>query len=197
MPQIDPFGFLNQNPARERRFAVAVDGYNKWHQVMLKDSRHIYEHVSNRGRASETREWAVGHIMEAFLDDEGVKRRNEGGVDGMMIDNTWFLHYKMISTPELLPPEPRTIALARQRAQQIPLEWNESNMLSKEIPFHNLYFILVGYVRSGGAITDLYFIDQSGEDPRYQLLRPLTSIRNHREFPKPKVPETVFVPKPI
>jgi hypothetical protein len=191
--KLDPFGFLTGQ--RERAIWKAIEAANKRHQAVLSTSAHVHEHMSNRGKAFETREWGIAHIVEALSGDDGVKRRQENNTDGVMIDNIYFLHVKMIHDPEQPPPEPHTIVRARQRQKVNQLSYlDDIEDPPKEIAFHKLCFILVGYIRSGGLITSLFFVDQSVETP---LVRPLTSGSStvHKEREAKQPPKPIFKPK--
>jgi hypothetical protein len=185
-----PFDFLTEY--RERGFRIAIDAANSRRQAALSTSAHVYEHMSNRGKAFDTREWSVAHIMEAFTHDENAKRREIRNVSGIEFDEYYFVYFKKITDPTQLYPEPKVIVRARQAANKRMLPVLE-DIQPKEKSLNDLCHILAGYMVSNGLITTLYFIDQDEVQVRAtrQLELSTTSLhtRNHQvvEPPKPTI----------
>lgn len=191
MPRSDPFGFIAPQKHRESNFWTALNASNSWHHVVLGHKRHIFEHKNKRDQAFDARGWMVGHIMEAFSGDEGAKRREVKGIDGIVFDDTWFLYFRLIDDPENPPSEPKTIVEARRVKNQLRLDLGYAQEKAEQIPFHDLHFILGGYVRNDGFVTGLFFIDQSVEPPLVRELSSLSSTQTKREVNQPPKPKFV------
>lgn len=192
------FNWLNfvaaLNEKRLQSFRTAIDSYNRRHQRVNADSAHIYNHMSGRGKAFDTREWGIAHIKEAFSGDEGVLCREINNISGIELDQLYFLYFRKVENLDILPPPPKTLTRSRTEWFQTPLPGYEEPP-PIDIPLHELYPILVAYIPVDGLITAIHFIDQFGDAKRnnYQLDLAFSATRPQMETAS--IPTSTFVLK--
>lgn len=193
-PSSHPFAFLTS--AREKAFHVAIESANNYLQSSHQLKAHVYEFVSPRGRSFITREWSIGHIMEALSDDEGASQRQICNMSGIEFDKKYFVRLVKVDSPETPPREPKTISRARNAACQMKLTFpGDETEVEATPPLQDLYPIVAGYVMNSlNLITGLYFIDQWGNEVKQY--RPLGySERGYTSQDEVQLPRTTFTLK--
>ncbi|MBL8164340.1 MAG: hypothetical protein JNJ61_20295 [Anaerolineae bacterium] len=155
-------GFLT--PGRKRMFWSAIEAHNNHHQELVRLKRHVYDHVSNRGKAFNTREWSIAHIKEAFTTDVAVRPFDVNGINGLVFDDQVFVYFRKIEDTNYLCPEPKTIQTARHAQLQQPLPGTEFESLkTTQDQLRDLSIFLAGYRTNAGLIIGLSFIDRNGD----------------------------------
>lgn len=156
---------------RQELIAQGVRWTNAWIEKVQKENGHIFERKSPLLQAQDVRGWLIAYVAEALSADESTLQRAPFNIDGIQIDEKYFLRLKKLASPEVFPEETPKLREARlerlqhsifpeaeEEAQLSMFDAEEEAPLVRELPLSNLEHLTIGY-STDQVVTRIFVMD--------------------------------------